>query len=94
MRVSAGDWCYSLDHDEPGRVIAVDVVWGEETALVWLARRDAVLRLQRGRLQPLAGAEHAAGLGDLHEIVEVLVVHRVLHGRIGPRGYQSGFIES
>ena len=56
MRVSAGDWCYSLDHDEPGRVIAVDVVWGEETAQVWLARRDAVVRLNQSRLQPLAGA--------------------------------------
>src|SRR5688572_5828118 len=56
MRVSAGDWCHSLDHDEPGRVIAVDVVWGEETAQVWLARPDAVVRLHRSRLQPLAGA--------------------------------------
>ena len=56
MRVSPGDWCYSLDHDEPGRVIAVEAVWGEEIAQVWLARRDAVVRLHRSRLQPLAGA--------------------------------------
>src|SRR5690606_617572 len=56
MRGLAGDWCYSLDHDEPCRIIAVDVVWGEETAQVWLARRDAVVRLHRSRLQPLAGA--------------------------------------
>jgi superfamily II DNA or RNA helicase len=55
-----GDWCYSLDHDEPGRVIAIDVVWGEETAQVWLARRDAVVRLHRSRLQPLAGAQAPA----------------------------------
>lgn len=56
MRVSAGDWCYCLDHDEPSRVIAVDVVWGGETAQVWLARRDAVVRLHGSCLQPLAGA--------------------------------------
>ncbi len=56
MSVSTGDWCYSLDHDEPGRVIAVDTVWGEETAQVWLARRDAVVRLHLRRLQPLAEA--------------------------------------
>ena len=49
MRVSAGDWCYSLNHDEPGRVIAVDVIWGEETAQVWLARRDVVGRLHRAK---------------------------------------------
>jgi SNF2 family DNA or RNA helicase len=56
MSVSTGDWCYSLDHDEPGRVIAIDAVWGEETAQVWLARRDAVVRLHLSRLQPLAEA--------------------------------------
>ena len=52
--MTPGDWYYSPDHDEPARVIGVDVVWGEETAQVWLARRDAVVRLHRSRLQPLA----------------------------------------
>lgn len=56
MAFAAGDWCYSLDHDEPARVIALDVVWGAETAQVWLARRDAVVRLHRSRLQPLTGS--------------------------------------
>jgi superfamily II DNA or RNA helicase len=51
-----GDWCYSLDHDEPCRVVGVDVVWGERTAQVWLARRDAVVRVREDRLQPLAHA--------------------------------------
>lgn len=51
--MSAGEWSYSLDHDEPCRVIGVDSVWGERTALVWLARRDAVVRLRASRLQPL-----------------------------------------
>ena len=55
MEASPGDWCYSLDHDEPGRIIAVDSVWGQETAHVWLARRDAVVRLHQSRLQPLGG---------------------------------------
>ena len=45
MQAFTGDWFYSLDYDEPGQVIAVDVVWGEETAQVWLARRDAVVRV-------------------------------------------------
>lgn len=55
MSVTVGDWFHCLDHDEPCRVIAVDAVWGEQTALVWLARRDAVVRLSTGRLKPLAG---------------------------------------
>lgn len=42
----AGDWCYSLAHDEPCRVVGVDAVWGEQTAQVWLARRDAVVRIR------------------------------------------------
>ena len=53
MDVSAGEWCYSLEHDEPCRVVAVETVWGVETAQVWLARRDAVVRLPVERLQPL-----------------------------------------
>ena len=53
MDVSAGEWCYSLEHDEPCRVVAVAAVWGAETAQVWLARRDAVVRLPVERLQPI-----------------------------------------
>ena len=49
----AGDWCYSLAHNEPCRVVGVDAVWGEQTAQVWLARRDAVVRIRLDRLQPL-----------------------------------------
>jgi len=51
--ISAGDWCFSLDHDEPCRVVGIDALWGERTAQVWLARRDAVVRLHLDRLQAL-----------------------------------------
>lgn len=54
--MNPGDWCYSLDHDEPARVIATEVVWGAETAQVWLARRDAVVRVHSNRLQALGSA--------------------------------------
>lgn len=57
MPISPGDWCYSLDHDEPCRVVGIDTLWGAQTAQVWLARRDAVVRLHMDRLQAL---EHAA----------------------------------
>ncbi len=74
MSISAGDWCYSLDHDEPGRIIAVDSVWEEETAQVWLARRDAVVRLQLSRLQPLA----SAAAPSLDQLCYVAAAARIL----------------
>lgn len=74
MSVSAGDWCYSLDHDEPGRVIVVDVVWGEQTAQVWLARRDSVVRLHLSRLQPL----EATAAPTLDQISYVSAAARIL----------------
>ena len=56
MSFSAGDWCHSLDHSEPCRVIAVEDLWGIPTAQVWLSRRDAVVRLPVARLQTLEQA--------------------------------------
>ena len=56
MSFAAGDWCHSLDHSEPCRVIAVEDLWGLPTAQVWLSRRDAVVRLPVERLQSLEQA--------------------------------------
>lgn len=56
MSFAAGDWCHSLDHSEPCRVIAVEDLWGLPTAQVWLSRRDAVVRLPVERLQTLEQA--------------------------------------
>jgi hypothetical protein len=56
MSFAAGDWCHSLDHGEPCRVIAVEDLWGIPTAQVWLSRRDAVVRLPVERLQTLEQA--------------------------------------
>lgn len=56
MSFAAGDWCHSLDHGEPCRVIAVDDLWGIPTAQIWLSRREAVVRLPVSRLQTLAQA--------------------------------------
>lgn len=57
MNIAPGDWRHSLDHDEPCRVIGIDSLWGERTAQVWLARRDAVVRLPLNRLRSLTDAE-------------------------------------
>ena len=74
MHLSPGDWCYSLDHDEPARIIAVDSVWGQETAQVWLSRRDAVVRLDQGRLRPLGSAQAPS----LHQLSYVAAAARIV----------------
>lgn len=56
MTISVGDLCFSLDHDEPCRVMSVESLWGEQIAQVWLSRRDAVVRLHLHRLEPIASA--------------------------------------
>lgn len=56
MGPSAGDWCYSIAHEEPCRVISVDTLWGQQTAQVWLSRRDAVVRLKTSQIHPLTDA--------------------------------------
>lgn len=77
MAIRAGDWCYSLAHDEPCRVVGVDAVWGEQTAQVWLARRDAVVRIRLDSLQSLAqavppGLEHLSYVSAAARILDAL----------------------
>jgi superfamily II DNA or RNA helicase len=77
MSLSHGDWCHSLDHDEPCRIVAVESVWGEQTAHVWLARRDAVVRLPLTRLRPAADStpptlDHLSYVAAATRIVDAL----------------------
>jgi SNF2 family DNA or RNA helicase len=51
--MKAGDWLYSIDHDEPCQVVSVQDVWNEQTCMVWLPRNDAVVRLATERLRSL-----------------------------------------
>ncbi len=74
MSFAAGDWCHSLDHGEPCRVIAVEEVWGVPTAQVWLSRRDAVVRLPVARLQTLQEASPAS----LEQLSFVAAAARIL----------------
>ena len=52
-----GDWHYSLDHDEPCRIIDMEVLWNQATCLVWLPRRGATVRALQSRLAPLKASE-------------------------------------
>ena len=46
-----GEWYHSIDHDEAGQLVSVQAMWGEQTCLVWLPRRDAVVRIAASRLR-------------------------------------------
>jgi superfamily II DNA or RNA helicase len=56
MAMNSGDWTYSIDFDEPCRVIEYNTIWDEQTAHIWLSRSDAVVRVRAERLQPIADA--------------------------------------
>ena len=47
------DWRYSLDHDEPCRIVSSDTLWGEDSCLAWLPRSDSTVRLSLHRVLPL-----------------------------------------
>src|SRR5438128_2124783 len=55
MRV--GDWWHSLDHDEPCRIVDIEVLWNQATCLLWLPRRGTTVRALQSRLVPLKTSE-------------------------------------
>jgi len=50
MAWTTGDWAWSLEHDEPCRLVEVHRLWGQGTVLVWLPGRDATVRLSEDAL--------------------------------------------
>jgi len=50
MAWTTGDWAWSLEHDEPCRLVEVHRLWGQGTVLAWLPGRDATVRLSEEAL--------------------------------------------
>ena len=50
---AAGEWLWSLDYEQPVRVIEQQIVWGEPVAQVWVPRTDAVVQTPTARLVPI-----------------------------------------
>lgn len=53
--LAAGAWLWSLDHDQPARVVDEDSLWGERLVRAWLPRRNVVVRISAERLVPIDG---------------------------------------
>ena len=51
MEWSSGDWAWSAEHQEPCRLVELNRLWGQGTALVWLPERDATVRLSADALK-------------------------------------------
>ena len=45
MMWATGDWAWSIEHEEPCRLVEVNRLWGQGTVLAWLPGRDATIRL-------------------------------------------------
>ena len=57
--MQVGDWLHSLDHDEPCRIVDIEVLWGQSTCLLWLPRRGTAVRALQSRVVPLRASETA-----------------------------------
>src|SRR5690606_26661984 len=73
MTVKQGSWHYSPDHGEVCQVVESLTLWGETVCRVWLASKDAVVRLPAARLRPL----DEAGCRNGHAITYVAAAARV-----------------
>jgi SNF2 family DNA or RNA helicase len=71
--MQSGEWWYSLDRDEPCRVVDVDFLWGQTTCMVWLPRSDTTIRVPQSRLAPL----NAGGPDLLHRLSYVSAGARI-----------------
>ena len=49
-----GDWVWSLDHAEVGRMVDAQHLWGEALCCVWIPSAEALVRIRRDRLRPVA----------------------------------------
>ena len=54
--MQSGDWYFCSDQGEPCQIVSVQAVWGEDTCLVWMPRRDAVVRIPARGLQSIEDA--------------------------------------
>jgi len=73
MSWSTGDWAWSLEHDEPCRLVEVHRLWGKGTVLAWLPRRDATVRLAEEMLAPFA----ARAVASADRVVYVSAAARI-----------------
>ena len=51
-----GDWVWSGEHRQAGRVVEAHELWGDAHCRVWLPAAEALVRVRAERLEPAARA--------------------------------------
>ena len=51
-------WIYSPEHNENGKIIETQSIWGEEFAHIWLPSSNKVVRVALKNLKPAAEARN------------------------------------
>lgn len=93
---STGDWAWSLEHDEPCRLVEVHRLWGQGTVLAWLPGTDATVRLSEETLVTLpdrtaTSPEHIAYATAAARIADALegdILVAPLEGTVIPLPHQ------
>ena len=51
-----GDWAWSVDHEQTGRVVETQTLWGDSICRMWIPAKDAVVRVRSNRLRSVGGS--------------------------------------
>ena len=93
---NVGDWAWSLEHDGACRLIEVDKLWGQDTALAWIPQHDATVRMSKASLAPLDqnatgsanGIAYVSAAARIADALERDVLVAPLEGTVIPLPHQ------
>ena len=58
----SGDWAWSVDHEQIGRVVETQTLWGDSICRVWIPAKDAVVRVRTNRLRSVGGSARGSSV--------------------------------
>ena len=91
-----GDWAWSLQHDEPCRLVDVQRLWGQDSVLAWLPARETTVRLAESVLVGLGDSSvgsperlsYAAATARITDVMERDALIAPLEGTVIPLPHQ------
>lgn len=73
-------WQYSTIHKSPCKIVEEQTLWGQAVCRVWLPNQDAVVRVPRASLQPLANRSSLSAVDHISYIAAAAKIAEVLDG--------------
>jgi hypothetical protein len=84
-----GQWVWSVEHRQPGKVVEASALWDEVSYQVWLPGSESVIRATPDRLQAIEAVK-----GDASRIRYVLYAARIYSFRARRKSLQGiGLLE-